>query len=66
MALEVMTPPALSFMKMPEVAELLQISVTQAYRLAREGELPGVLRVGGSVRINREVLLNWLGEQVGQ
>ena len=46
-----------------EAAELLSISRSRLYSLARAGELPGVVRVGGSVRIHRGTLEAWLVEQ---
>lgn len=44
-----------------EAAELLGIGRTLAYRLASSGELPGVVRIGRSLRVSRPVLLRWLG-----
>ena len=47
-------------MRIPEVAERLSVSVARAYELAASGELPGVVRIGRSVRIRRDRLDAWL------
>jgi excisionase family DNA binding protein len=49
--------PAL--MRVEQAARYLQVSRSKAYALVAEGRLP-VVRVGRSVRINREKLLAWL------
>ena len=48
-----------------EVAELLGMSRSRVYELARAGDLAGVVRLGGSVRVHRPTLERWLGEQAG-
>jgi excisionase family DNA binding protein len=49
------------FLTLREVAELVRISRTTAYGLARSGHLPTV-RVGGQIRIPRAELERWLAE----
>jgi excisionase family DNA binding protein len=44
----------------PEVAEELGIPVGSAYDLAREGRLPGVVRLGRRIRIRRDELDRWI------
>lgn len=43
------------WLKVPEVAELLQIARSGAYELVGEGEIPSV-RIGRSVRVSRREL----------
>lgn len=45
-----------------EVARLLRISRGAAYQAARRGELPGVRRVGRTLRVSRDAVLDWLGQ----
>jgi excisionase family DNA binding protein len=47
------------WLKVPEVAEMLQIARSRAYELVGEGEIPSV-RIGRSVRVNRRELERWL------
>jgi excisionase family DNA binding protein len=42
-----------------EAAELLGLSESTVYRLAREDRIP-VVRIGASVRINRRHLETWI------
>jgi excisionase family DNA binding protein len=46
-----------------EAAELMSMSLSRVYQLAQTGELPGVVRLDGSVRIHRPTLEQWLAEQ---
>lgn len=50
------------YMKVPQVAEFLQIGRSRAYELVGSGEIPSV-RIGRSVRVNRKELERWLEEQ---
>ena len=52
-------PPEL--LKIAEVAQLLRISASNAYRMAERGELPGAVKVGGLWRIGRAQLLAGVG-----
>jgi excisionase family DNA binding protein len=45
-----------------EVQEILGIGKTKAYELVATGEIPAV-RIGRSIRINRQELERWLEEQ---
>lgn len=45
-----------------EVAKLLRISRGAAYQAVRRGELPGVVRVGRTLRVSRDAVLEWLGQ----
>ena len=43
-----------------EVAALLKISERTVYAMAKEGRLPGAVKVGGSWRVLRAKLMGWL------
>lgn len=45
-----------------EAAELLGVSQSTAYRLARENRIP-VIRIGKAVRVNLQRLEAWIEEQ---
>jgi excisionase family DNA binding protein len=47
----------------PEAAKVLRISKDLAYDLARRGELPGAIKLGGRVIVSRPKLLAALGAQ---
>ncbi len=50
-------------LKMNDVATLLAVSRAQAYVLAASGQLPGVVRIGTSVRVSRRALEAWIAAQ---
>ena len=60
-------PPAGERMalKVEEVAALLAISRSQAYKLVRRGEIPSI-QVGTAIRVPRRALEAWLDEQTRQ
>lgn len=43
-----------------EAADLLRVDRKVVYSLAGRGGLPGVRRVGRSIRIHKKTLLSWL------
>ena len=43
-----------------EAARLLRVNRKTLYEAVRAGEVPGVVRVGRSIRIGREALLRWM------
>jgi excisionase family DNA binding protein len=47
----------------PETAELLRVSHKVVYQMFRRGKLPGAVKVGGQIRVNRAVLLAWMSGQ---
>lgn len=49
------TPPI--FLTIPECAELLRLSERSVYGMARNGELPGAVKVGGKWRVERATLM---------
>ena len=54
------TPEWLSVRQMQD---LLGIGHTKAYSLISSGELPGVVKIGRIIRINRQELTTWLAQQ---
>jgi excisionase family DNA binding protein len=46
----------------PEVARLLRINRGRAYSMAANGTLPGVIRIGRTIRVDRKKLLAGLSE----
>jgi excisionase family DNA binding protein len=50
------------FLTVPETARLLRINRGRAYELANEGTLPGVIRLGRTIRVDRDRLIAGLAE----
>lgn len=50
-------PPALT---VDEAARLLRVNRKTLYDAVRDGRIPGVIRMGRSIRIGRDALLGWL------
>lgn len=50
-------------LRMPEVAEILSVSRSHAYKLIAEGRLP-VIRLGRAVRVPRTWVEKFVAEQV--
>lgn len=48
------------FLSVPEVARLLRINRGRAYEMANDGTLPGVVRLGRTIRVDRVRLLEGL------
>ncbi len=48
------------FLNVRTLASLLDMSEQTAYKLSREGIIPGRVKVGKSVRFNKEIVMNWL------
>lgn len=42
-----------------ELAEMLDVSLRQIWRLNASGKLPKPVRIGGSVRWNRQEVVDW-------
>ncbi len=49
-----------------EAAQRLRVSRSKAYQMAATRELPGVVRVRGSVRVHAERLTAWIEEQAAE
>ncbi len=45
------------FLTIPETARLLRINRGRAYEMANDGSLPGVVRIGRTIRVDRERLI---------
>lgn len=50
----------------PEIADLLRVAPKTVYAMIDRGELPGVRRVGRTIRISRSAVLRWLTEGQGR
>lgn len=45
----------------PETAAILRVNKTRAYAMAREGAIPGLIKLGRRrYRVSRDVLRRWL------
>lgn len=56
-------PSADVLMTVEEVAELLRVGRNSIYHAIGRGELPGVRRIGRTIRILRSALLGWFAEE---
>ena len=45
------------FLTIPETAKLLRINRGRAYAMANDGTLPGVIRLGRTIRVDRDQLI---------
>lgn len=43
-----------------EAGEIMGVGRSKAYELVKEDRMPGLVRLGKSVRVHRQVLLDWL------
>lgn len=50
----------------PTAARLLGIGRTHAWLMVRRGQMPGVVRLGRSVRVSRDRLEEWVAQQSGK
>lgn len=48
------------FLTVRSLSKLLDMSEQTTYKLAREGVIPGRVKVGKSVRFNKAVIVEWL------
>ncbi|WP_440705956.1 helix-turn-helix transcriptional regulator [Heyndrickxia oleronia] len=48
------------FLTVRSLASLLDMSEQTAYKLLREGTIPGRVKVGKSVRFNKSIVMDWL------
>jgi excisionase family DNA binding protein len=56
-------PPAL--LRVEEVAALLRINRKSAYAAIEDGTIPGVVRIGRVIRVNRDAVIKWTCGQGG-
>jgi excisionase family DNA binding protein len=54
------SPPLPPFLTVDEAARLLRVNRKTLYDAVRAGEVPGVVRLGRSIRIGRDALLRWM------
>jgi len=57
------TPGDPLLLRVAAAAEPMAISRSHAYQLARTGRLPGVVRLGGSLRVSVRGLEEWIAAQ---
>lgn len=50
-------------LRVDEAARVLRIGRSKAYSMASAGTLPGVIRVGGSVRVSGKALAAWIAKE---
>lgn len=48
------------FLTVRSLSKLLDMSEQTTYKLAREGIIPGRVKVGKSVRFNKVIVMEWL------
>jgi excisionase family DNA binding protein len=58
------TPPAV--LTVDELAALLRCNRKTVYAAIARGEVPGVRRIGGAIRVHREAVLRWLADGQGR
>jgi excisionase family DNA binding protein len=49
-------------MTVAELAKMLRVNENTVYREIAAGHVPGVLRLGRTIRISRTAVLRWLGQ----
>lgn len=49
-------------MTVTELAKMLRVNKNTVYREIEAGRVPGVLRVGRTIRISRAAVVKWLGQ----
>jgi excisionase family DNA binding protein len=49
-----------------ESARLLRIGRSRAYEMAASGTMPGLVRLGRSLRVSRRALLRWVDSHAGE
>ena len=48
------------FLKVRDLADLLDVPVSSVYEMTRQGRIPAVIRFGRHIRYDRDVLERWL------
>jgi excisionase family DNA binding protein len=54
-----------TLLKIEQAARVLNVGRTRAYQMAADGSLPGVVRIGKSIRVNVRALDRWIEENTG-
>ena len=49
-----------------EVARLLAVSRSKLYELISADAIPGVIRIGSSIRVSRRALETWIASETGE
>lgn len=50
----------MEFLTVRALSSLINLSETTVYKMLREGVIPGRVKVGKTVRFNKEVVMDWL------
>lgn len=50
------------FLKVPDVAQLMDVPASTVYDLARQKRIGGMVRFGRHIRFDRDALERWLAE----
>jgi excisionase family DNA binding protein len=58
--------PEKLLLKIDEAAVLLSMGRAKAYQMAASGEMPGVVRMGRSVRVSVAALRGWVEDQAAR
>lgn len=56
-----MADPDPAVYRVEDLVEILQCGRRQVYESIQRGEIPGVIRLGRSIRISRHAVEEWLG-----
>lgn len=54
------TPPPVRTLTVREAADALRVATSHLYELIREDRLPGVIRVGASIRLLEDTFVAWV------
>lgn len=54
------------FLTVRSLAKLLDMGEQTTYKLSREGAIPGRVKIGKSVRFDKEIVTEWLKSGGGQ
>jgi excisionase family DNA binding protein len=54
------TPPPSEVLTVDEAAAILRVNRKTVYDSINRGEVPGVLRLGKTIRLSRAALLSWV------
>ena len=60
-----MTDRDAAVMKVDELAELIACGRRQTYEAIARGDVPGVIRIGRSIRVSRAAVDRWLAGEPG-
>jgi excisionase family DNA binding protein len=47
-------------LRVPKVAEIIDVTIPRTYELLRQGIIPGVVRMGRQIRVDPDALAAWI------